>query len=56
MLIIESNDLPAKFDDDLDFDLDNELRELTEHDLDTNTEDEMIEEEEQEDDKERTCV
>ena len=54
MLIIESNDLPAKFDDDLDFDLDNELRELTEHDLDTNTEDEMIEEEEQEDDKERT--
>ena len=38
MVIIESNDLSAKFDDD-DFDLDDELKELTEHDLDTDTED-----------------
>ena len=46
--IIESNrtdnDLFAKYcDDDLDFDLDDELKELTERDLDTDTEDEMIE-------------
>ena len=45
--IIESNrtdnDLLAKYnDDELDFDLDDELKELTERHLDTDTEDEMI--------------